>query len=112
VQNEQTKVVQNNNSINTSFENNKNCNSLDSVDPVGKLSDFLSAEANDGPCVDLNALDSVVDVKPVTMFSVKNVHTNKILKKPLMVLLDTGSEKSVIKSTHSQHGNVKKGQTI
>ena len=112
MQNERTKVVQNDNSINTSFENNKKCTSLDSVDPVEELTDFLSSEANDSPCVDLNALDSVVDIKPVTMFSVKSIHTNKILKKPLMVLLDTGSEKSVIKSMHSQHDKVKNGNAM
>ena len=46
------------------------------------------------------------------MFNVKNIHSGKIQKKPLMVLLDTGSERSVIKATHSHHGKVSKGPAI
>jgi hypothetical protein len=60
----------------------------------------------------LNALDSIVDIKPVTTFTIKNLHTSKIQKKPLLVLIDTGSERSVIKATHSHHGIVKTGHTM
>ena len=73
---------------------------------------FLSSEANDGLKVDLNALDSIADIKPVTTFTIKNLHNKKIQKRPLMVLMDTGSEKSVIKATHSHHGIVKEGHTM
>jgi hypothetical protein len=62
--------------------------------------------------VDLNALDSIVDIKPVTTFTIKNLHNKKIQKKPFMVLVDTGSERSVIKATLSQHGIVKEGHTM
>ena len=59
----------------------------------------------------MNALN-VVDIKPVTMFHIKNIHSGKIQKKPFKVLLDTGSEKSVIKHIHSHHGKVSKGHAI
>ena len=88
----------------------KNINTLDSVTPVEDPVDFLSSEANDNS-KSLNALN-VVDIKPVTLFTIKNIHSGKIQKKPLMVLLDTGSERSVIKAAHSQHGNVTKGHTM
>ena len=45
-------------------------------------------------------------------FTIKNLHNRKIQKRPLMVLMDTGSEKSVIKATHSPHGIVKEGHTM
>ena len=76
-------------------------------DPI----DFLASDANDNFSKSLNALN-IIDIKPVTMFTIKNTHSGKIQKKPLMVLLDTGSERSVIKATHSHHGNVTKGHTM
>jgi hypothetical protein len=59
----------------------------------------------------LNALN-IIDIKPVTMFNIRNIHSGKIQKKPLRVLLDTGSERSVIKDIHSHHGQVSKGHAI
>ena len=70
--------------------NHNQTRTLDSVTPVEEPVDFLSSEANDGLSIDLNALDSIVDIKPVTTFTIKNLHNSKIQKKPLMVLIDTG----------------------
>ena len=92
--------------------NHNQTRTLDSVTPVEEPVDFLSSEANDGLKLDLNALDSIVDIKPVTTFTIKNLHTSKIQKKPLLVLIDTGSERSVIKAAHSHHGIVKTGHTM
>ena len=80
---------------------------LDTEDPI----DFLSSDVNDSSKKSLNALN-IVDIKPVTLFTIKNTHSGKIQKKPLMVLLDTGSERSTIKAMHSQHGKVTKGHTM
>ena len=84
---------------------------LDSVIPVDDPVDFLLSDANDSSKSSLNALN-VVHIKPVTLFTIKNIHSGRIQKKPLMVLLDTGSERSVVKATHSQHGIVMKGQSM
>ena len=59
----------------------------------------------------MNALN-VIDIKPVTMFHIRNIHSGKIQKKSLKVILDTGSERSVIKHIHSHHGKVSKGHAI
>lgn len=65
---------------------------------------------HDGPH-DLMALDSV-DIKPVTLIQVKNSHSKKIKKKPLLVLIDTGATKSTMKPEHSHLGTVRKSDTM
>ena len=84
----------------------KNKSSIDSVpsstvSPILDPSDFLAAEANDNSKPSLNALGAIY-IKPVSIFRLWNLYTGKTWKKPLMVLLDTGSEKSVVKPEHTR----------
>jgi len=71
-------------------------------DPI----DFLSSDANDN-LSDLNALNAI-DIKPVTLFTTRNSHSNKLKKKAYCVLIDTGSELSTIRPEIAHHGRSKR----
>ena len=72
--------------------------------------DFLNSDANDNHS-DLNALNAI-DIKPVTLFTTRNSHNNKLKKKAYCVLIDTGSEMSTIRPEIAHHGMVKKAKVI
>ena len=75
---------------------------------INELTDFLATEAaelaanedvNDESLTPTN-LDAL-DYKPVSIVHLRNTRNNKIQQKPLMVLFDTGAQKSTVKAKHS-----------
>jgi hypothetical protein len=75
---------------------------------INELTDFLATEAaelaanedvNDESLTPTN-LDAL-DYKPVSIVHLRNTRNNKIQQKPLMVLFDTGAQKSTVKAQHS-----------
>ena len=82
---------------------------------INELTDFLATEAaelaanedvNDESLTPTN-LDAL-DYKPVSIVHLRNTRNNKIQQKPLMVLFDTGAQKSTVKAKHSHLGKVSK----
>jgi hypothetical protein len=82
---------------------------------INELTDFLATEAaelaanedvNDESLTPTN-LDAL-DYKPVSIVHLRNTRNNKIQQKPLMVLFDTGAQKSTVKAKHSHFGKVRK----
>ena len=79
------------------------------------MTDFLATKAaelaanedmNDKswPPTNLDALD----YKLVSIVHLRNTRNNKLQQKPLMVLFDTGAQKSTVKAQHSHLGKVRK----
>ena len=82
-QNKRPKVDKNVNPKNI-VKHNKT-NTLDSVTPVEDPIDFISSEANDSSKTSLNALN-IVDIKPVTLFTIKNTHTGQLFPQKIITL--------------------------
>ena len=61
---------------------------------------------------DTTKVDTVSDIKPVTLLLIKNARTNKFKKKELLVLFDTGATKSACKAMHSIHGTIQKSKPV
>ena len=82
---------------------------------ITELTDFLATEAaelavNEGmndESLTLTNLDAL-DYKPVSIVHLRNTRNNKIQQKLLMVLFDTGAQKSTVKAQHSHLGKVHK----
>jgi hypothetical protein len=79
---------------------------------INELTDFLATEAaelatnedvNDDSLTPTN-LDAL-DYKPVSIVHLRNIRNNKIQQKPLMVMFDTGAQKSTVKAKHSHLGH-------
>ena len=79
---------------------------------ITELTDFLATEAaelavnedmNDESLTPTN-LD-VLDYKPVSIVHLRNTRNNKLQLKSLMVLFDTGAQKSTVKAQQSHLGN-------
>ena len=76
-----------------------------------QLTDFLANET-DNISVPIASLDSVTDIKPVTLLLLKKNKNNKFKKKELLVLFDTGAQKSACKAVHSTCGTIRRTNPV
>ena len=78
---------------------------------ITELTDFLATEAAELAINEMNdestTLDAL-DYKPVSIVHLCNARNNKVQQKPLMVLFDTGAQKSTVRARHSTLGKVRK----
>ena len=82
---------------------------------ITKQTDFLATEAaelaankdmNDESLTPTNL--NALDYKRVSIVHFRNTRHNKLQQKQLMVLFDTGAQKSTVKAQHSHLGKVRK----